>query len=98
MRHACVPPALHSAAGLLLAFPPRPSAPHIPARPRHTHNTPVPVPRLSCPQVVHALRKGAYHFYCTQTPWVAPLMFRLASQQNAATCAVAGAEKSAFAW
>lgn len=49
-------------------------------------------------QVVHTLQRGAYHFYCTQTPWVSPLMFRLATQQNAATRAVAGAEKTAFAW
>ncbi|KAI3425201.1 hypothetical protein D9Q98_008970 [Chlorella vulgaris] len=49
-------------------------------------------------KVIHALKKGQYHFYCTQTPWVAPLMFSLARQQNEATHAVAGAEKSAFAW
>jgi hypothetical protein len=67
------------------------------ALPPPPHSLPA-CPALPSPQVVHALRRGAYHFYCTQTPWVAPLMFRLATQQNAATRAVAGAEKSAFAW
>ena len=49
-------------------------------------------------QVVHELKHGEYHFWCTQQPFVAPLMLRLATQQNAATGAVEGAEKSAFAW
>ncbi|PSC70091.1 Cytochrome c oxidase subunit 6b [Micractinium conductrix] len=49
-------------------------------------------------KVVHELKHGEYHFWCTQQPFVAPLMLRLATQQNAATGAVEGAEKSAFAW
>lgn len=49
-------------------------------------------------QVVHALKRGAYHFFITQQAFVSPLMFRLASQQNVATKGVAGAEKTAFAW
>lgn len=36
--------------------------------------------------------------YLTQVPYVSPLMFRLATQQNAATGSVAGGEKTAFAW
>ena len=52
----------------------------------------------SSAQVEHTLAKGSYHFYMTQTPFVAPLMFRLATEQNAATRAVPGGEKSAFAW
>lgn len=64
---------------------------------------PAALPQPRCPpspllQVVHALKRGAYHFFITQLPFVAPLMFRLATQQNAATGAVPGAEKSAFAW
>lgn len=50
------------------------------------------------PQVIHSLKRGSYHFFVVQAPFVAPLMFRLASEQNAATRAVAGGEKSAFAW
>ena len=49
-------------------------------------------------QVVHALKKGSYHFYMVQTPFLAPLMLHLATQQNSSTGSVAGAEKSAFAW
>ncbi|KAL6782312.1 hypothetical protein ACKKBG_A06320 [Auxenochlorella protothecoides x Auxenochlorella symbiontica] len=49
-------------------------------------------------RVVHALRRGAYHMFVVQVPYVTALMFRLASDQNAATAAVAGAEKTAFAW
>ena len=48
--------------------------------------------------MAHELRVGQYHFFITQLPYVSPLMFRLATQQNGATRAVAGAEKSAFAW
>jgi hypothetical protein len=36
--------------------------------------------------------------YLTQVCFISPLMFRLATQQNGATGAVAGGEKSAFAW
>ncbi|KAI7842863.1 hypothetical protein COHA_003481 [Chlorella ohadii] len=53
---------------------------------------------LQALKVEHTLAKGSYHFYMTQTPFVAPLMFRLATEQNAATRAVPGGEKSAFAW
>ena len=49
-------------------------------------------------QVTHDLRVGQYIQFITQLPYVSPLMFRLATQQNGATRAVAGAEKSAFAW
>ena len=48
--------------------------------------------------MVHALKRGQYHFYLTQTPFLSPLMFRLATQQNVATREIEGAEKTAFAW
>jgi hypothetical protein len=59
---------------------------------------------LLCPppcallQVVHALKRGQYHFFLTQTPFLSPLMFRLATQQNVTTREIEGAEKMAFAW
>ena len=48
--------------------------------------------------MVHALKRGQYHFYLTQTPFLSPLMFRLPTQQNFATREIEGAEKTAFAW
>ena len=36
--------------------------------------------------------------YLLQTQFLAPLMFRLATQQNSTTGAVPGGEKTAFAW
>ena len=45
-----------------------------------------------------AMLQGEYHMYLTQTCFISPLMFRLATQQNGATGAVPGGEKSAFAW
>lgn len=41
---------------------------------------------------------GEYHMYLTQAPFMPPLMFRLATQQNESTRAVPGGEKTAFAW
>ncbi|KAK9820031.1 hypothetical protein WJX72_005278 [[Myrmecia] bisecta] len=49
-------------------------------------------------QVIHQLRKGEYHMFVSQTSYLDPLMFRLATIQNAQTNAVEGAEKTGFAW
>lgn len=42
--------------------------------------------------------QGQYHMFVTHTPYIDPLMFHLAAQQNALTSAVPGAEKTKFAW
>ena len=42
--------------------------------------------------------QGKYHMFVAATPYIDPLMFHLATQQNAMTMAVAGAEKTKFAW
>ncbi|KAK9844239.1 hypothetical protein WJX84_006470 [Apatococcus fuscideae] len=49
-------------------------------------------------RVEHQLKKGVYVMYITQTSFVDPLMFAMAINQNNQTGAVAGAEKTAFAW
>ncbi len=42
--------------------------------------------------------QGHYSMFITMLPHLDPMMFYLATQQNAQTNAVAGAEKTAFAW
>ena len=42
--------------------------------------------------------QGYYSMFITMLPHLDPMMFYLATQQNAQTQAVAGAEKTAFAW
>lgn len=42
--------------------------------------------------------QGKYHMFVAHTPYIDPLMFHLAVEQNASTAAIAGAEKTKFAW
>ena len=42
--------------------------------------------------------QGYYSMFITMLPHLDPMMFYLATQQNAQTQAVVGAEKTAFAW
>ena len=42
--------------------------------------------------------QGYYSMFITMLPHLDPMMFYLATQQNAQTQAVAGAEKTAVAW
>lgn len=42
--------------------------------------------------------QGSYSMFIALLPHLDPMMFYLATQQNAQTQAVAGAEKTAFAW
>lgn len=42
--------------------------------------------------------QGSYSMFIALLPYLDPLMFHLASQQNEHTQAVQGAEKTAFAW
>ena len=44
------------------------------------------------------LQQGYYSMFITMLPHLDPMMFYLATQQNAQTQAVAGAEKTAVAW
>ena len=44
------------------------------------------------------LWQGKYHMFVAATPYIEPLMFHLATQQNAMTMAISGAEKTKFAW
>lgn len=48
--------------------------------------------------VVHQLKKGEYHMFICQTPFIEPVMFHLAMHQNQQSGAIAGAEKTNFAW
>jgi len=48
--------------------------------------------------VVHALRSGSYHMFIALLPHIEEFMFMLAAQQNVESNAIAGAEKTAFAW
>eukprot|EP00877_Chromochloris_zofingiensis_P006992 jgi/Chrzof1/2546/Cz11g19190.t1 len=49
-------------------------------------------------RVVHQLKKGEYHMFIAQTPFIDPMMFQLAIDQNNQTGAVSNAEKLEVAW
>ena len=42
--------------------------------------------------------QGEYRMYVCQTPFIDPLMFQLATQQNLQSSAVESAEKTKFCW
>jgi len=48
--------------------------------------------------VTHKLRRGEYRMYVAETPFVDPMFFHLAAEANLASGAIAGGEKTAFAW
>ncbi|KAK3259398.1 hypothetical protein CYMTET_31603 [Cymbomonas tetramitiformis] len=54
-----------------------------------------------CPRVLKVNspgRNGCYSMYLAHVAFIEPLMFKLATEENSRTLAVAGAEKRAFAW
>lgn len=49
-------------------------------------------------RVSNELRRGSYSMFVVTTPFVPPLYFELATQQNSVTGRVSGGEKCGFAW
>ena len=63
-----------------------------------THHMKHKAPRHAGATLRTPMLQGEYRMYVCQTPFIDPLMFQLATQQNLQSSAVDSAEKTKFCW